>query len=929
MHRVLFSILLFFLTLVSAHAACSLSLEGEPERGYEGISLAGQWDISFPNRETSPLALSEQSERFGERGRGKGALPGSLDAQGLGDSITVKTPWVMQIYDSAFYTSPDMAPYRQPGQVRLPFALTPRSHYIGPVTYTRTVTLAPDDTTHYELFLERPHITTSVRVNGQTPPLPLDGEGGRGKGVSLSTPHIYDLGGLLHPGENTISITVNNDWRQVGVGPDSYSVSDNSQGCWNGIVGRILLRPYHRIRRVWVYPDLATRTLRVRVALPNDTIEYTEPLPMLPLPLDGEGALWDEFHPTLHRLRVAVDGDTTYVTYGIRDLQIRDRMFYLNGREIRLRGTVDGAQWPMTGYPSTDVQSWMDAFRVYKQWGINLVRFHSWCPPEAAFVAADSLGLYLQPEGPTWANHGVHLGTGEILDDYLREEAKAILDEYGNHPSFLFFAFGNEPIGKWVDWCNEHVPLLRQYDPRHAYTGFSVNNNWAWQPEVDYVVKGTARGLNDWKHHAPDSYKTYESVITRYNGKDSPNTPITVPYIAHEHGQWCVFPDPDRAADYTGAMRAGGLEIVRDLLERNHLSERKDAFVRASGALQLLCTKAEIERNLRTPRFAGFQMLSLTDFMGQGMASVGLLDPFYHEKPYCKAKDFREFCSPLVPLATFSKYTYANDETFRATLSVSDYTDSPTRRKLAWTFGPYSGTGEQVSIPLSFVTEAQKLTLTVTIPGTDAHNHWDIWVYPSSLPEETLQSDIHIISLEDSPLAPRRGKGSGERGLASILRHGGTVLLLTAGHIHNDIRQSFLPVFWNTSWFRMQPPHTLSLYIDNEHPLFRHFPTEEHSDMQWWELTNEADAMDLSAFPADFQPTVQTIDTWWRCRKAGMLFECRVGRGRLLVTSMDITSDLEHRIVARQMRYALIQYMQSNDFRPTARLPLRTIRTLF
>ena len=286
-----------------------------------------------------------------------------------------------------------------------------------------------------------------------------------------------------------------------------------------------------------------------------------------------------------------------------------------------------------------------------------------------------------------------------------------------------------------------------------------------------------------------------------------------------------------------------------------------------------------------------------------------------------------------MPLARLPKFTYQTNETLHATIDVSQFsahtlTDATLRCTL-------SGGGQDIvrdiplgslpiglsegvatlDIPLCDVQAPAKLTLSVSIPGTSAHNHWYVWVYPDSLQEVT---ESYVTQTFDA------------RAL-KVLKRGGDVLLLAAGNVSYgaDIVQHFTPVFWNTSWFKMRPPHTTGLYIDASHPIFRDFPTDEHSDLQWWELANKAQVMLLSQFPADFQPLVQSIDTWFLSRKLGMLFECRVGRGRLIVTSMDLQSDLDHRIVARQMRHSILRYMKSADFHPAYELSPEFIQQLF
>ena len=180
----------------------------------------------------------------------------------------------------------------------------------------------------------------------------------------------------------------------------------------------------------------------------------------------------------------------------------------------------------------------------------------------------------------------------------------------------------------------------------------------------------------------------------------------------------------------------------------------------------------------------------------------------------------------------------------------------------------------------------------------------DFWVYPDTL-EMTSEEGIYIASTLDETAR-------------KVLSEGGRVLLTAAGKIKlgSDVRQTYLPVFWNTSWFKMRPPHTTGAYIDTSHPLFRLFPSDDWGNLNWWELLNNAQVMNLTGLSRDYQSPIQPIDTWHLSRKLGMVVEAKVGKGRLLLTTMDITHNLEHRLVARQMRHAILGYMQSEDFKP-------------
>ena len=842
-------------------------------------------------------------------------LPGSMLTNGKGNDVDIHTHWTGSLYDSSYFFNPYMEPYRQKGQMKFPFFLTPEKQYVGNAWYQRTVVI-PQNWRYRKvtLFLERPHIETTVFVNGQEV----------GHQMSLSTPHCYDVTKYIKWGEqNVIAIKVYNGIENVCVGQDSHSVTDQTQGNWNGIVGRIELQAQSFIWRKKVVPHLKEKKVDIII---NDQTYH--------LALGEDAETWDEFHPRLYTRTVTYQGMQVPVTFGLREVEIKGRQFYINGRPMFLRGTVENCCFPETGYAPMDEEEWLLVFQKCKEYGLNHVRFHSYCPPEAAFAAADKVGIYLQPEGPSWPNHGVRLRRGQKIDQYLLEESKRIIDTYGHHPSFVMMAAGNEPAGDWVSYCNDWVKQMHDYDATKVYCGASVGGGWAWDNGSEYHVKGGARGL-DWDSHAPQSEDDYYSGIEFPRNYKS-QTPNNSPIIAHEQGQWCAFPDFKEMSQYTGAYKPRNFEIFRDLLRDNGMESMAEKFLMASGKLQTLCYKYEIERNLRTKDYAGFQLLGLNDYSGQGTALVGALNVHWGEKGYTNSKEWREFCDPLVLLARFPKFVYSNVETLRVPIecmnasreSVQDedliyeiWQDGirlvacDTLQAGTISLGKNHDMG-MVRQNLDVIGKPSKMTLRVRL-GCRTQNHWDFWVYP--VLEDKERSHIYIAdSLNDQAV--------------KTLQKGGTVLLTAARKVKlgSDVVQHYLPVFWNTSWFKMRPPHTTGAYIDTTHPLFKYgFPTDNWSNLNWWELLNKAQVMNLMELPKEYQSPIQPIDTWHISRKLGMLVEAHVLKGKLLMTTMDISSDLEHRIVARQMRKAILDYMQSSDFNPSLTLDVQTIRNFY
>ena len=867
------------------------------------INLSGTWDFQLDRSESS-----NASQKYDDTIK----LPGSMLTNGKGDLPSIDTKWTGSLYDSSYYYNPYMEKYRHTGSIKFPFFLTPEHYYVGYAWYRHNAEIPRMwKKNRVILLLERPHIETTVFVNGKEV----------GHQMSLSVPHEYDITDYVKFGKNnSIAIKIYNGIENVGVGQDSHSVTDQTQGNWNGIVGKIELRSQKSIFTVKTFPDLTTGNVKVLVNDKEYNLKIDNPQP------------WSEFTPILYTRSIVYRGDTIPVTFGFRKIEVKGRDIMLNGRPIYVRGTVENCNFPLTGYPPTDVESWKKIIQKCKDYGINTMRFHSYCPPEAAFIAADSLGFYLQPEGPSWPNHGVKLNHGQHIDQYLTEETKKICDYYGNHPSFVMMAAGNEPAGDWVTWCNNWVNTMKEYDNRHIYCGASVGGGWAWDNLSEYHVKGGARGL-DWDHNAPQCTDDYFSQIEyprNYKGKEPNNSPI----IAHEQGQWCAFPDFKERSLYTGPYKAKNFDIFEDLLNKNGMASQAEKFLYASGKLQVTAYKYEIERNLRTKDYSGFLLLGLNDYSGQGTALVGPLNVFWKEKGYVDSKQWKEFCGDIVPLAKFPKFVFQNTDTLNIPIEVYNASEGEIKdadiiysivdkEMHSDIIAKYNATikyGKNneirpISQQLNGIKTPSKLTLKVSVNGNT--NEWDFWVYPAKV-EMPKTKDIYITDTLDSKAI-------------KILTNGGKVLITAGGKIRygNDVKQTYLPVFWNTSWFKMRPPHTTGAYIMNNHPIFKDFTTDSWQNINWWELVNKAQVMNLQEFPEEYQPIYQPIDTWHVSRKLGMIVEANVLKGKLLMTTFDINNNLNKRIVARQLRKSILEYMSSNEFKPEITLDIKVIRDLF
>lgn len=936
--------------LLSFIAACSTKDPGET------LSLAGEWKFSIDS-----LNNGIEEQWYNTLAAESIHLPGSMAENGKGDEVNLNTPWTGDIVDKSYFTDAKYERYRQPGNIKLPFWLKPVKYYRGPAWYQKEVELpAGWKDKNIILFLERPHWESTVFVNGKK----------AGSQNSLAVPHQYEISSLLNEGRNIISIRIDNSM-VVPVGVNSHSVSDHTQSNWNGIAGDISLRASSPvfISEVVIYPDIQSKKARVITKISNGTdMEFTGKVVIsaesfnsgkkvnlksisaeavtpadnthlvFEYPMGENFHEWSEFDPSLYRMTVRLKSkggkllDTRTEEFGMREITSEGTRLAVNGRPVFLRGTTECCVFPLTGYPPSDTASWGEVLRTCRDYGLNHVRFHSFCPPEAAFEMADRLGIYFHIECSSWANQGTAIGDGEAIDTFIYSEGDRIIREYGNHPSFCMLSYGNEPAGRNQNaFLGKLLNYWKEKDNRRVYTSAA---GWPLIPENDYHLTPAPRihqwgdGLKDIINSAsPQTEFDFRNVVSQYD----------IPVVSHEIGQWCVYPDFGEISKYTGPLKATNFEIFRETLNENNMGDQAADFLMASGKLQSLCYKAEIEAALRTPEFAGFQMLQLHDFPGQGTALVGILNPFFESKGYITPEEFRMFCSETVPLARIPKMICRAGESFTAGIEIAHFGYEPIMdASIVCTILNSSGDTvhtesflkDTISIgncipvgSVSFNTGnipgPEKLRLEVHIKDTPFKNTWEFWVYPATI--KINAGDVYITDMLD-------------RSAEAVLEKGGSVLLLTHGKIRNDhgaqVAVGFSSIFWNTAWTGNQPPHTLGILCNPKNPVFHDFPTEFHSNWQWWDPVTHSQAMIIDDLPGNLRPHIQLIDTWFENRRLALAFETETAGGKLLVCSVDLENIPADRPVSQQLLKSVLNYMNSGEFTPQTEVPLAEIRRL-
>lgn len=819
--------------------------------------------------------------------------------------------------------------------------LTRKYEYMGPAWYQRDIEI-PEAWKGKRIFMyfERTHWLSSIYIDTRE--------------VSqidyISVPHNHDLTEFVTPGKtHRVTVCIDNRY-QYNTHKWNHAHTEFTQINWNGILGEMKLMaidPVY-INDMQIYPRIGDKSIQVKMKIHNHTQKEVEGNARFTIALNDQGSgktlpisqeipvsgtdsiltlettlalgkdteLWDEFNPTVYTLTCqlsSTDRKASYLheasaDFGMREVKQGKNHVLLNNRPIHLRGNVENAVFPSTGYAPVDEAPWERIMLLTKEYGLNHLRFHSWCPPRAAFRMADKHGIYLEVEMPMW---GKDAEPDEARYDFFRREMRAILKEYGNHPSFVLYCNGNEITGNF-DYIEELTATGRELDNRHLFSGSTARTRV--QSDQYYVSQQTNKG----------PVKVYEGLP--YTDWDrNKESDVDVPVISHESGQRCIYPNFDEIGKYKGPVEARNLEVYRELLEANGMLHQAPDFFKASGALTVLEYKAVIEALLRSSRSAGFQLLSINDFPGQGYAPVGILDAFWDSKGLITPEEFRRFCAPTVALLRYDKSSWFTDETFTGKAEVYNFGPAALKNaKISYRLTDEAGKTLQkgnlntqtigrhdvypvgeFSLPLKDISAPQQLTVHLSV-GDRIHNSWNIWVYPRN--QEVMVSTNEVLYTTVYDDHARRQ-----------LAQGKTVVLCPLPGQVKGRKSTFHNHFWNPIMFAWAPM-TIGCLIHHEEPVFNDFVTSYHTDWQWWDILENAKVIEMQDAPRDLVPFIQVIDSYDNNRKLGIGFEASVNGGKLLVLAVDTQKDMGNRPATRQLLHSIDNYVKSDAFQPKVKV---------
>lgn len=811
--------------------------------------------------------------------------------------------------------------------------LRQRYSYTGALWLEREIDIPEEFVGKYvTLYMERVNIASELWIDDNKVDRQI---------IEITTPHIYNISGIK-AGTHKFTIKIDNS-NLLNIDGMASGYSDDTQSIWLGIIGKIEVRceEIFHIDNIQVYPKENSADVRVTVcsdcAKPDDrrtvhicmnavspdgeklgvaerdaVLFNKKQVLHFEYPMNGDIKYWDEFNPVLYKMNVSMAYEDTIdektFSFGMRTICVKDKQFTLNGRPIALRGTLDCGIYPLTGYPPTDLETWLNTCRTVKEYGLNHIRFHAWCPPEAAFVAADMTGIYVSAEMPLWLNVDVcALATGDdpVHRQYYTMEALNISREYGNHPSFIMFSNGNELLGDF-EMLEDITTQIKALDSRRLYT-MTSNFDHPVAPVEDYLCAFEASGHRVRLQVFHDVVSEHTKITYDDAVRDTP-----VPVVSFEVGQYCVYPDVDSVKDYTGNLAPVNFEVIKKHMLEKNVYRKLDRYIKASGKFSVLMYKEDIEASLRTHKMGGFELLGISDYTGQCTATIGFLDVFWKSKGLITPEEFKRFCSPTVPLIKMNRIFY-NHEIFEAEFDIYNYSNDEIINPLynlkfvrkGEVIKKIETRQSKVSFALDFITEPSEIEVVLSVG--DKTNSWKIFVYPAKEAENKVEVVTDISKIDE------------------IISEGRNAIVMgTKENLAHPIDGLFKPVFWSPAYFVSD--RACGLWCDNEHPIYNGFPTDDFTDFQWKHPIDNSVGADVSALPDTFDVLLEPVPNFFNNTQRSPLFEAKIGNSSILFCGFNLELDDK---ATTALKASIYNYVNSAQFKPKHSLTVEQFKSLF
>ena len=870
-----------------------------------------------------------------------------------GKSVSLHGAWQVGLKDGSVWTAQVPGSLDENGigyedQKDCETRLTRVHTYEGPAAFARDAVLRAAEGERLFLYVERARLL-QLTVDG----MPVARRSG-----SLSTPWTFELTGWADGKAHHLVLVSDNNYPGLPRKAIVYSsaATDETQTNWNGLLGEVSLRTEPSVfvdavrllmkedgARVCVTLDAAADH-EGELTLRGDAFgEVTQAVKVgpgrtdvtVPVTIDPAAPRWDELDGRLCDVSAELkDLGTWTQRTGLRTFgcSAEDRL-HINGRVFFLRGEANCCEFPEEGHTPMTVEAWREVLKTYAAYGVNCMRFHSHCPPDAAFTAADELGMMMQPELSHWDPWNAF--ESEESFRYYREELASVIRALGHHPSFVMLSLGNELHANEEGRARmrDLLDMAARLDDTRLFA-WGSNNFYGRRRAVgcggfytsmacgDEMLRATSPNLvGQLNNGAPSTDYTFDAGMALVRGD------YAGPVFGFEAGQYEVLPDFGEIDTFHGVTRAVNYAIVRDRVKAHGMDAHWNEWVEATGELSVMCYREEVEAALRTRGMSGLSLLGLQDFPGQGTALVGMLNAHLRPKPFpfAQPERFAAFYRPVLPLAMLPSRTFACGDTVTVPLALANYGKETLSGVPAWELsgdgvtlrgalpeavcpcGRVTDLGE-ARIPLDAWTASAALTLTVRVAGQE--NSYPLWVYEDA--EAEVPEDVRVTQDVQEAL--------------TLLREGERVLLTppaTREAVPGAITSQFSSDFWSVGNFPEQEG-AMGLLIDAEHPALAGYPTKTVTTWPWWQMA-KGRAMFI---PERLHPIVRVLDCYKYLRHLSLLAEVRVGEGRLMLSGMGLLEHLD-RVEVRALYRAILDYMGSDAFLPQDELSEEELMRIF
>lgn len=910
---------------------------------FKKISLNGDWmmdcldDIAasavnsdFKTERLSSDAFHQKEEPAMQEFAVKNAIPGYWEDMIPEFSKT-------QIYSKLSW-NPQYTLQRYPQTCYVPDMCLP--NVSGYLAYRRSFTVdSLCGVQEIRLFVGGAQNTVSAWINGHYL--------GKHEGYSASFFFTVPKEALVE-GENRITLAVSNIRLKGYKGRPVFGCTSRAANeCTGGVYGDVELRLYQGDLRdffLTVDEDLSHFTVHIEgnttapttvVLKDGDKTVLSGEIPAkenaVKLPTEGL-SFWSPACPFRYTVEVSCEGQTLSRKCGIRRLTADGTRLRLNGDFFFARGICEHGYYPMTAHPPRDKQYFRRVVRTLKKLGFNFVRFHTTIPVEEYMEAADELGILLEPETPNNTTY---------------EEWVEIVRACRRHTSAVMFSSGNEMVidedyiahlRKCADMVHAECDAL--FSPMSAMRGVEYMSSAYTDAAVkepfehDPARLATLREFCDVFNGYSLGYASYFSAQGDAEQMDYRQSVYQKPFLSHEiciHGTYCDLSLKDR---YRGT-RIGDTELYSSVerhLEEKGLLDRSPLYYQVSCAWQQLLRKQCFENVRAAKTMAGYDFLGDIDHHWHTFGyCVGMMNEFYELKPGETVENVRRYNSDAVLLAKLPKnVNFVAGETVDIPIKVSNYGKSMTKGTLSVRLSDndrvYLRREIRVgAVPSGEITELYNLHFTtpkcdkplniklhVSLYGdeTDAANVWDLYVFPkvsTTLPTKKAQKERNTVITSQM----------GGEELMRALDEGKSVVLLGGGPF------ATLPIYFQISCAGRTEGH-LGVIL-NDKPLLADFPHDGFGGFQCRTMIEEGDVVAVDLPNAPFDPIVEVVPSYKNARREAMVFEYKVGNGKLFVCTLGLN---ESDPAGRYLKARILSYVMSDAFAPGDELTMEQLGTL-